>query len=334
MRVILLNDTSNNDHYGCFAVSNGLRGYFDRRDDVVVVPIFNRQLQVAAHTGEIVAEQRVWLDAQIAAADYVVVNGEGTLHAGRAPEIELALAAARRLGKPFCVANSILRDYAILGEQLGDADFVTLRDDRSVAEAERLGVRATRCADAALFARFEAWSAGAAPRGVAATDWHGAAPPWVRERVLAAIADGACFLPFRHPAAWSDWPGIVARLAGFRHVVCGRYHGALLAILAGCEVTLLRSNTDKIEELARELGLQAFWRLPTGPLRPLMPVARSRRRRSAWPRCGPIRRRIRSTRWAWAQSRTRSAGRGPGRRASSSGGRRRRWSAPAGSSTP
>jgi hypothetical protein len=148
MRFLLLNDTSNNAHHGCFAVSNGLRAYLARRDDAVVEPVFNRQLRYVPATG-----------------------------------------------KPFCVANSLLRDYAIMAAPLRDADFVALRDDRSVEEARGLGVAATRCADAALLARFDDWSG--VPRGAAtaATDWHVAAPARTKAAIVAGLWRGLPTVP-------------------------------------------------------------------------------------------------------------------------------------------
>lgn len=204
MRLALLNDTSNNDHYGCFAVGNGLRTYF-RRDDIEITPIFNRQVRYDPVLRGIDDTQRAAIEELLAGCDYLILNGEGTPHRHRGPEIEAFLEIVIRRKIPFCVTNSMFRDYALLAEPMRAADCVALSDDRSVAEVQAPGIAASRCADAARFARFEPWRD--TPRGsrVAATDWHGEASVAV-DAIVSAVADTAEYVPFLHPSARSDWP--------------------------------------------------------------------------------------------------------------------------------
>ena len=51
MKILLVNDTSNNSHYGCQAVSNALRTYLDRHGATAVQPVFNRQLACTSPAG-------------------------------------------------------------------------------------------------------------------------------------------------------------------------------------------------------------------------------------------------------------------------------------------
>lgn len=266
MKILLVNDATTANNYGSCAVASSLRTHLCRRRDVMVQPIFSGQLRYSALEADVASDQRDWVRDVVAASDYVVINGESALHDGDAPEIEVLLESVRRHRKPYCVANATLRPSLIHGASLRDADFVTVRDDRSVEAAASMGVQAIRCADAALFARFEPWhphDRSAGPPGAlresasAATDWHDDAPSIVGEAIRTALRSGAAFVPFCHPSACTDWPSIVRRFAAFRHVICARYHGALLAILAGTDLTLCPSRAGEIEQLAVELGLEA-----------------------------------------------------------------------------
>lgn len=255
MKIVLLNDTSNNEHYGCFAVMNALRRYLNRRRDVSILPIFNRQLR-ADPGGRIGPQQSRWLRTVFSRSDLIIVNGEGTLHSNRAPEIEGALTLAYDSGVPYFVVNSIFMDYPGFAEFLRRAEGVSLRDARSVDEARTLGIEVTRCQDAALYAAFDAFEHVPESGESCVTDFHPEAPTTTRLEFKRALASGARYLPFQSGNGWRTWPGLVARIATFGHVVSGRYHGALLAALAGRPCRMLPSNSGKIGQLATELGFE------------------------------------------------------------------------------
>lgn len=259
MKVLIVNDTSNNAHCGCFAVMSGLRTYIRERNHVVSGAIFNRELTYDRLADSLQPESAALLAHHAEAADLVVINGEGTIHDGRAPEIEQAIAFLIDRKIPFALCNSILRDYPIMGELLKDAVATTVRDEKSLQVARAMGLDAQRCADASIYGRFD--SLGCGPdhnpsKTMAVTDWHPAADAFVGERVRDCLDAGAEYLPFLRADALPFWPGVLVRLSEFELVVCARYHAAILSVLAGANVALLPSNTDKIEEFAREFGLQ------------------------------------------------------------------------------
>lgn len=256
MRILLLNDTTNNLHLGCLSVGNALRLYFHNRPDCQFFPIFNRQLKTHGRQIEFNGLQSTWLREILTWADIVIINGEGTLHDGRALEIEAAINYAAEARKPYFVVNSILEDYPRIAPLLKSASGVSLRDEESLHEATAHGITAVRCVDAALYAAFETFIRPQKRSGIAYTDWHGQAPGITSREMSQQIASASGrFFPFICPGAVAEWPGVINRLALFSGVVSGRYHASLFAVLAGTPLTMLPSNLRKIESLARELHM-------------------------------------------------------------------------------
>ena len=256
MRILLINDASNNGHYGCSAVANALRLSLSERNSAQIYPIFNRQLEKDGSHSRFVDSQISWFSALLKWCDLVVINGEGTLHHGRAPELEVAMHCALEAKRPYFVVNSIFEDYPRLVPLLKQAAGVSLRDSLSLKEARDNSVSAEPCCDATLFAAFVPYRAPKTRIGTATTDWHGKAPDITHTEMSRRLNEThAIFLPFKSPAAARHWPHIVNRLAQFERVVSGRYHGTLFSIMAGTPVMMFPSNSHKVAALALEFGM-------------------------------------------------------------------------------
>ncbi|MEO0398459.1 MAG: polysaccharide pyruvyl transferase family protein [Pseudomonadota bacterium] len=258
MHVLLLNDTTNNSHYGCAAVSNALRMTLVQEHDAEIYPVFNRQLRCDPSYDHFREGQTAWFREALAWCDAVVVNGEGTIHHGGAQEIEIALRLAYEAKKPFFVFNSLYEDYPRFVPLLKEAAGLSFRDEVSLAEVRAAGLDAARCCDAALLAAFDPFEEPAVRRGGAVTDWHGGAPQAAQRAIARCLVDEAFeFLMFQFPEAPRLWPQIVNRLARYERIVSGRYHGTLFSILAGTPVVSVSSNSHKMPALAAEFGAAA-----------------------------------------------------------------------------
>ena len=258
MRIVLLNDTGANGHLGCEAVSNALRRHLHGCGITDITAIFNRQLKCGAD-GALLPGSEAMLHHRLHDADFVILNGEGTLHHDRAPELVHALDMVMAARVPFAVVNALFADFPSLVPALKAAEAVTLRDGRSLAVARGMGVEASLCGDAVLYAAFDPVEAAAVGAGrdggTLVTDWHGAAPGIARIRSEEALAAGAVYFPFSRPDSADVWPVAPKRMAQVGHVVTGRYHGAIFALLAARRLTMLPSNSHKMTQLLVDLGV-------------------------------------------------------------------------------
>ncbi|KRE04781.1 hypothetical protein ASE61_07655 [Bosea sp. Root670] len=252
MRVLLVNDTSNNNHLGCEAISNALRLHLTGHAQTAIRAIFNRELSCDTR-GNLSAISKDWLHLHLTWADLMIVNGEGTMHHDRARELAAAMELAIEMRKPFAVVNSILEDYPSLAPLLRQAEAVTLRDRKSLREAAAMNVDAVLCADAAIYANWTAPPEAPRTSGSAVTDWHDEAPAITGKVALSHIEKGAHLFPFIRPDASTYWRQAIAELAHREHIVCGRYHGCFFALLAGRPITVLPSNSGKMRQLLDDL---------------------------------------------------------------------------------
>lgn len=254
MRVLLLNDTTNNFHLGCAAVANAIRRFIFGFDGIELRAIFNRELR-CNDLWQLPPATETWLVDNLRWCDMLIVNGEGSLHHSRSPEIVRAIEIAAEEQIPFSVVNTILEDYPNILPLLARAELVTLRDEASFVFARSAGLPAERCADAALFASFSSLASAIPGTETGVTDWHPMAPKIAGRVSVEHLAAGARFFPFHRPDANWVWPEVVQDLGRFRHIVCGRYHGALFSLLAGRPITLLPSNSRKMRQLLVDLSI-------------------------------------------------------------------------------
>lgn len=164
---LLLNDTANAYHWGCFGTSTEIRrqlegrGYIVDSFSVVSVQNANTPPQNSAHMldagfARAFIADNPKLSESIAAADVVIVNGEGTLHGSRQSAFNLLYLirlAKERFDKPVYVINTSVfpnddgRPGGAIGQlyqaMLSHADGITVRDSLSLTVAKNLQLDAT-----------------------------------------------------------------------------------------------------------------------------------------------------------------------------------------------
>ncbi len=118
-----------------------------------------------------------------------------------------------------------------------------MRDGRSLAYVESLGLRARRVADSVLAAKFD--NAPADLTGDVVSDGHSQRKDAVTALDGFRAATGAVWLPFDDKRAQDTWRTVPARLKGADVLVTGRHHGIYMALKAGIPFVALGSNTSR-----------------------------------------------------------------------------------------
>ena len=145
LAIALFNDTGDNAHVGCLAVSEAHRHMLRRAGAHVRHAYFCCEWHPLGAGG--LAEG---IDAALANdvlrgafddVDAVVVNGEGTVHHGYGRHLIAILGAAQRLGIPTFLVNAVLQDCGDAREVLSSLDDCTVRDGCTSRYLETLGVR-------------------------------------------------------------------------------------------------------------------------------------------------------------------------------------------------
>lgn len=264
-KLLIFNDTSRYQHYGCDLVMRSIFSNLRRRGHQ---PVSVHKVGTSAGK-RFDAILRRHPDAQA-----IIVNGEGVIHHDRKHALGLAALAgrARQAGLPAYLINAALFDNsAALYRDLSRYDAVYVRDGESQAAALAHGIPAERVPDLS-FDGVAAMSPRATTRsGVLITDSvHDA-----QSGQLAALARETDFLwhPMRRrvalPFAWMREAGahrFVRRLRASEWVLTGRFHAVTFCIATGTPFLAMSSNTRKVEALL----LDVF-----GNLRRLIPAVPS-----------------------------------------------------------
>jgi hypothetical protein len=280
LRVALFNDTAPSGHYGCEAVTAVIERLFDGagiaigwRHSVLTDPL--------ADPGTAPA---------IAAADAVVVNGEGSIH-HRSPRGR-ALARlgplARAAGKPAWLINATLQDTdAATVEDLRAFTAIWVRESASAAWARSQGLRVTVAPDLSLCHWLRARPTRGRRGGTALVD--SVLDPCNRTLLGWAQTLGEVLWTMKHdaegraqhirPGARPDAPlrilprgaprdlaAFAVLLGGFDRLLTGRFHAMCLALLLRLPFHALASNTWKIEATIADAGLDPVRHVaPGGP---------------------------------------------------------------------
>ncbi|WP_103258943.1 polysaccharide pyruvyl transferase family protein [Tabrizicola aquatica] len=236
MTLFLANDTSDVPHAGCKAVMRSLSA-----------AIAGAGLQI---TGRHITGTRDVDKVAFAAAEAVLVNGEGTIHHSgpRALFLLQLIQRAKAQGKRVLMVNALFQQYdAPANDILSDLSLLTVREPRSAAFARRFGGQPLTLLDSAADPAF--LTKGKARRletgrVVGGTHRHGLIPDLFDDE------PGEKLTLRRH--AFED---IVATLRQAEIYLTAQHHGVYAAALAGCPFVTSPSNSHKIESFVEWTGL-------------------------------------------------------------------------------
>jgi hypothetical protein len=250
-KVLLFNDTSRYQHYGCDLVMHS-----------IVTRLRQRGLTpVSVHRVGTSVEKR--FDAimqQHPDAAAIVVNGEGVIHHDRKHALGLAALAGRAqaLGVPAHLINAALFENSeALYRDLARYRSVYVRDSESRAAAQAHGIDATLVPDLS-FDGIALLGLGDAPRsGVLVTD--SVHPESTGKLMALAQRLHAPFVPMRRsvalPFAWMRMAGarrFVRRVRAAESVLTGRFHSVTVCLATRTPFLACGSNTRKIEAILKD----------------------------------------------------------------------------------
>ncbi len=293
-RVAIFNDTATSGHYGCAAVMDMLSGLLRDAGAEVIYrhPVGTEWRDV------VVAEQA------IAAADLVLVNGEGTIHHAtpRARRLSSLGPYCADLGKRCFLLNSTLQDNDdAINAEIARFDHVWVRESASSAEMRAAGIGHTVCFDLSLLKAYPAAvvregpvlfvdsvvsevakrlaelarGAGAALVVMKRDETSGFCMGWPPDVLAATVGLKAPKTPL-WPCADAD--AFALLLAGHDRILTGRFHAMCFAIAMRLPFHVYASNSHKVEATLQDMGLDPRRLLSlSDPMPDLLPFSASER---------------------------------------------------------
>lgn len=266
MKTVFLNDTRSAEHVGCALVMEQTLAECHRAGIEV------DQLWTTAQCKEPLVNR---LDPE--AFDCLLINGEGSMHHDRPVAAHLCEAAvwAKNQGKKVVLFNTLWEENDQLNRHLRAFDRIYCRDSASAEAIGRAGVPCQVVPDMIFAATFE--SAGKSEKSKDGTKNELTIIDSIdrkKSEGLSRFANRYGF-PFLHMdrigyerlkkrlfvrTGWfSAEPDFGVRFVEtLRHsqrVLSGRFHGTCLAMVLGIPVISVSSNTQKLETLYRDVGL-------------------------------------------------------------------------------
>lgn len=196
----------------------------------------------------------------IEACDFVVINGEGSIHHKGGQDLLCIAELAIEMVKPVFLVNAVMQDVSGYDDVLKRLDDLTVREPRS---ADFLASRKIPCrivADSILEAEFDNDADFDFSETVLCTDWQAQRDRDVGEAISAYMDEhqtAARYFPFIH---WSyheegSWKKTVANFRTARIALTARHHAVYVAGMAGIPFVAMPSNTHKIEGLIEYSGI-------------------------------------------------------------------------------
>lgn len=184
--------------------------------------------------------------------DAVIINGEGTIHHGRGLDLLAIAQAAQQLGKPVYLVNCVFQEIEVYHDVLKKLADLNVRESRSSAYLNQLGIPNRIVADSIIEAKFHNQPNRNYTGKIICTDWQPARDNDVGIAIIEYLklhSDKTIFLPMHH---WSfmenqQWRYFVANLSTADCIITGRHHGVYAAGLAGVPFVAMPSNTHKVE---------------------------------------------------------------------------------------
>jgi len=229
-KAVLLNDTSRENHIGCKLVIQNIKtlcktykicllGTFDRDS----INSSNRQLM-----------------SSIADSDFILVNGEGTLH--HSPETTSRLLEFGN--KPKVLINAVWEKMFFVDRALDNFRYISVRESMSYKEVVKYAPKGQVCiVPDLIFYNTESIK-------VHDTGFGDSVMPYVREK----FKQRNNYFPLQVEATHPDLYAYISWMRTLKLYVTGRFHGVCLAMMLGIPFLAVPSNSHKIEGLLKDCG--------------------------------------------------------------------------------
>lgn len=224
MNIYVLNDTSR-QHAGCRATMNAIYNILKDHKIIGTHYVGMREIDVDAYKQ----------------ADYVLVNGEGTMHSGcnNMRFLMKVLKDAKNDGKMASLINSVWQNNPDYTELFHDLDFVSFREPLSQQEAGFGEVYKDMAFhnDYIVYGKNKRLSVykGDVFGGV---NWH----------------DALDDFDYKHVPLGTNFQEIITKMKSCKFYITGQYHGVIMAIISNTPFVAIQGNTHKIEGLIKAAG--------------------------------------------------------------------------------
>jgi len=141
-KVVLINDTTYDNHYGCDAVIKTIRQLVKKYNGVITssVPFY------------INWEKSQYIQNKIKLSDIVIVNGEGSLHSGNMEWLVTVAEFAKKYNSKVFLINSIYQNNPdSYKKYLRLFDMITVRESLSQKELNKIGIASTVVPDLSFY---------------------------------------------------------------------------------------------------------------------------------------------------------------------------------------
>lgn len=274
-KILVFNDTTRYQHYGCDLVMCSVHDNLRRR---------GHRPRSVHWVGTAVGKRFDAIMRRHPDADAIVVNGEGVIHHDRKHALELARLAGRAqdVGVPAHLINAALFENSpALYQSLSQYASVHVRDGESRAAALAHGIVAGQVPDLSFDCIGRLLAPAAASRaGMLVTDSVDPAHS-DRLRDLARATHGR-WRPMRRgvglPFSWMRMWGarrFLRDVAGSEWVLTGRFHAVTICIATHTPFLAIGSNTRKIEALLLDVFGNTDRMLPAVPAADDLPTRRA-----------------------------------------------------------
>lgn len=246
-KIFLINNTITDYHYGCYIVIKNIMENLKKRDAICVGEMYVGNYEITTE-----------IDRALRDCDFVIVNGEGTLHDASIRAISLLLAGVKVkicYGKKVYLINaSYINNNKYMNGLLKYYDKIYVRDGYSLFELRENGVYAKQMPDMTFYSQYKQIS----PKS-ALTE------KCVQDSVLSDITKKLhdyCrgiygkWIPLIDKQKELSERKFLSDIANAQSILTGRYHGVCLAIQNRVPFLAVESNISKIGTLLNELGMR------------------------------------------------------------------------------
>jgi len=229
-KAILLNDTSRENHIGCGLVIQNIKKLC-REKGVELLDTFERKNIRPANAR---------LLANIELCDFIIVNGEGSLHHSSG-----ATSGLIEFGdKPKVLINAVWDKMFLVGNILNSFSYISVRENRSYAEIiKSVSKEKVHTVPDMIFYSTESVIVHKLGFGDSVMDF-------VREK----LKKERNYFPMQLAATCPDIYAYINWLKSLDLYVTGRFHGVCLAMMFQVPFLAIPSNSHKIEGLLEDCG--------------------------------------------------------------------------------
>lgn len=229
-KAVLLNDTSYEKHAICPQIVRNIK----------ILCAKNNIELLGSFTREDVQAQQPGLLEQAEKANFIIINGEGTLHHSSREGAELLSFG----NKPVALINTVWEKMFFVSKLLDKAFYISVRESRSYEEIVKVvSKNKVQVVPDAIF-----YSTGQFE--VQKTGFGDSVLGFIKEE----LSQESNFFPLQSEKKFPDIQAYANWMLGLDLYVTGRFHGVCLAMMLQVPFLAIPSNSHKIEGLLADCG--------------------------------------------------------------------------------